>query len=179
MEEAAGFGEVHEVAAHLGVRVIGAAPQVAARRFDELDVGQAVEPRYFERAIDLFAGDGCDRPAHDRRVVGGDDALDARDDADAGDEAPADREVRAPAGERAEFEEGRILVEQQFDALADEELATLPVTKDGALAPACTGHFELGFDFADEREHALAVFAKLRAGRVDARLPSVHLPEAL
>ena len=54
-------------AAFSGVRVVGAAPQVAARRFDELDVGQAVEARLFERAVDLFAGDGGDRAARWRR----------------------------------------------------------------------------------------------------------------
>ena len=62
--------------------------------------------RPFSSAICGGPEDLLDRPrvagaALHRRVVGGDQALDALDHADAGDHAGADGEVRAPAGQRA------------------------------------------------------------------------------
>ena len=70
----------------------------------------------------------ADRAALHRRVVRDDHALDALDHADAADDAGADREVAAPAGERHQLEEVRALVEEQLDPLARGELAALLVT---------------------------------------------------
>ena len=65
-----------------------------------------------------------DRAAADRRVVGDDHALDALDHADAGDHAGADREVACPTRPaRRQLQERRVLVDQQLDPLAGEQLA--------------------------------------------------------
>src|SRR5262249_58949355 len=92
-----------------------------------------------ERTVDLFQGDGGDRAAEDGRIVPADDALDTGDHADAGHESASDTEVGTPAGERAQLEEGRIAIEQQLDALADQELASLPLAGPAPLPPAAPG----------------------------------------
>ena len=70
--------------------------------------------------------------ALDRRVVGDDHAFGAADLADAGDHARARRiaVVHAVGGERAQLEERRARVEQPVDALADGQLAALPMPGD-------------------------------------------------
>ncbi len=83
----------------------------------------------------FFTVHGLLAPPLHRRVVGGDQALDALDDADAGDQGGADREVGAPAGQRRELEERRALVDQQLDPLARQQLAAGVVAVD-VLLPA-------------------------------------------
>ena len=104
-----------------------------------------------------------------------DHALDARDDPDAGDEPAAHAEVGAPAGERAQLEEGRVAVEQELDALPDEELAALAVPGHAPLAAARAGQRELRLDLGEEGQHVLPVPAKALGAGVDARSNDVHV----
>ena len=92
-----------------------------------------------------------------RRVVGGDHALDALDHADAGDHAGADREVRAPAGQRRQLEERRALVDEQLDPLAGQQLAAVVVAVDVLLPAARHGLGVLGLEVGELLEHRLAV----------------------
>ena len=74
--------------------------------------------------------------------------------------------VAAPGGQRAELEERRVLVEQQLDALAGEQLAALVVAL-GVLRPAAGDRLGvLGVDLGELGEHRLAVGGEL-ADRVD------------
>ena len=175
VEEPPALREVRELAAHLRVRILRAAPEVAARGLDELDVGQPVQPRDLERAIDLLQRDGGDGAPEHRRIMAADDALDARDDPDTGDEPATHAEVGAPAGKRAQLEEGRVAVEQELDALPDEELAALAVTGHAPLAAARAGQRELGLDLDEEGQHVLSVPAKGLGAGVDARSNDVHV----
>src|SRR6185295_6842842 len=175
VEEPPALREVRELAAHLRLRVLRAAPEVAARGFDELDVRQPVQPRDLERAIDLLQRDGGDGASEHRRVMAADDALDARDDPDAGDEPAAHAEVGAPAGERAHLEEGRVPVEQELDAFPDEELAALAVPGHAPLAATRASQRELRLDLGEEGQHVLPVPAKALGAGVDARSDDVHV----
>ena len=173
-EEAPALGEVRELSAHLRVRVVRAPPEVAAGGLDELDIGEAVQPRDLERPVDLLEGDGGDGPAEDGRVVAADDALDAGHDPEPRREPAADGEVGAPAGERTQLEKGRVAVEQELDALADEELAALPMAGHALLAAAALGQGKLRLDFRQEGEHVLSIPVEALGARVDARPNDVH-----
>ena len=114
---------------------------------------------------DLCGAEGLlDRPrvagaALDRGVVGGDDALDALDHADAGDDARPDGEVGAPAGERAELEEGAAGVDEQLDALARQQLPAAVVALDVLLPAAGDRLGVLGVERLELVEHRRPVAA--------------------
>ncbi len=63
--------------------------------------------------------------ALDRRVVGDDQAFHTAHRADAGDHAGADLEGAAVGRQRAQLQERRVRVDQQFDALAGGQLAAV------------------------------------------------------
>ena len=174
MEEASALGEVGELAAHRRLGVLRLAAQIAPGGLHELDVGQPIPERDLQRPIDLLEGDGGDGAAEHGRVVSADDALHARHDTDAGDEPAADGELGAPTGEGAQLEKRRVTIEQELDALADEELAPLAMARHAALAATGAGEGELGLDLSHEREHILAVLAKALGARIDARPEDIH-----
>ena len=103
-------------------------------------------------------------------------------DADAGDHARADGEVRAPAGERRELEERAARVDEQLDPLARHQLAAGVVALDVLLAAAGHRLRVLGVEVGDLGEHRLAVghaglaglsFVDLRSCSVMACTPAV------
>jgi hypothetical protein len=59
-----------------------------------------------------------------------DHAFGSRHDANPGDDPGADLEVSAPRGERREFEERSVEVDQQLDTFSDGELASVSVALD-------------------------------------------------
>ena len=147
--------------------------QVGAAGLDEVDRRQAVLEGDVGSAERLAQRERVARPALHRRVAGADQALDTADDADAGDDAGADGVRRAVGGERAELEERRVLVEEQLDALAGEQLAALVVAL-GVLRPAAGDRLGvLGVDLGELGEHRLAVGGELAPtpcrGRIAAR----------
>ena len=106
--------------------------------------------------------DLLDRPrvrgaALHRRVVGGDHALDALDDADARDDRGTDGEVGPPAGQRAELEERRPLVDEQLDPLARHQLPARLVALDVLLPAAGHRLGVLGVELRELGEHGLSV----------------------
>ena len=114
------------------------------------------------------------RAAAHGRVVGDDQALDALDDADAGDDARADVEVGAPGGERRQLEERRVGVEQQLDALAGEQLAALVVPLDVLRAAAGERLGVLGVELGELGEHRLAVRRRVTGRRVGSSASSAE-----
>ena len=73
----------------------------------------------------------------------------------------ADGEVGAPAGERAQLEERRVAVEQEFDPFPHEQLAALAVPRDAALAAAGARQRKLRLQLGEQRAHRFAVARKL------------------
>ena len=81
--------------------------EVGAARLDELHVRQAVLAGDLEGAQALAHGRRRAGAAAHGGVVAGDDALDALDHTDAGEQAGADREVGAPRRQRRQLEQRR------------------------------------------------------------------------
>ncbi len=131
--------------------------QIGTPGLDEADAGQPVGEGDVVGPQGLLQRPGIAGSAAHGRVVGGDQALHAFHRSDAGDEGGADRVVAAPGGERGEFEEGRVGIEEQLDALAGEQLAALAVPFD-VLRPAARERLRvLGVEVGELREHGLAV----------------------
>ena len=141
VEQPAALGEVANLAAdrRLGVAVTRIAAQVGAGGFDELDIGHAVDARDLQAAHQLLGVKGVEGAGPHRRVVTQDHALDALDHADADDEARADVEAGSPGRHRADFEERRIAVQHQRNALAQWQLAALAQPGLGVGATALGG----------------------------------------
>src|SRR5262249_31349148 len=135
VEHPAALGEVGEAAAHRRVRVLAgpAAAQVAAGRLDELYVGLRVVPGDLQRAHRLADAAQGHAPAEVGGVVADDHALGALHHADAQHHAIADVVVGLVAGQRADFQERAVRVEQQRHAFPDKQLAAAPVPLDGPL----------------------------------------------
>ena len=87
--------------------------------------------------------------ALDRRVVGHDHAFHAVDRADPGDQAGADLEGAAVGRQRAQLQERRVRVDQQFDALAGGQLAAGVVALDVLGAATAKRFGEFGFDLLE------------------------------
>ena len=68
----------------------------------------------------------------------------------------ADGEVGAPAGQRAQLEERRALVDEQLDPLAGQQLAAAVVAGDGLLATAGHRLGVLGVEVGELLEHRFA-----------------------
>ena len=114
--------------------------QEGAAGIDQIDAGQVVLLGDFLRAQMLFHGQRIIGSALHRGVIGDDHALDARDAADACDDAGARRVVaiKAMGGELADFEKSRAGIEQGVDALARQKLAArlVPRRRDCRRRPA-------------------------------------------
>src|SRR5262249_27642191 len=102
------------------------------------------------------------------RVVAADHALGAVHHADAQHHAAADVVTGLVAGQRADLQERAVRVEEERDALPDEQLAAAPVALDRPLPAAERRLLEQAADLAEQAEHALAVRLERLAGRVDA-----------
>ena len=131
--------------------------QVRAARLDQRDRRQPVLLGDLAGAEDLLDRPRVAGPALHGRVVGGDHALDALDDADPGHDAGADREVAAPAGERRELEEGAAGVDEQLDPLAGQQLAARVVALDVLLPAAGDRLRVLGLEVGELVEHRRAI----------------------
>ena len=95
-------GEQREVAEDLprGNEEVGLRGEIGAARLDQVDQRKPVDPGDLERPQVLLQRVGVHRPAAHRGVVRDHHTLDAGHDADAGDDAGADVERRAPRRER-------------------------------------------------------------------------------
>jgi hypothetical protein len=113
--------------------------KIGAAAIDEVEAGQAMLPGDLLRAQMLAHGFGEEGAALHRRVVGDQHAGAALHDADAGDDAGARHlvAIEPPGGERREFEERRLRIEQEIDALAHHDLSALLVA--GAHRVAAAG----------------------------------------
>ena len=131
--------------------------QVRAAGLDQRDRRQAVLLGDLGRPEALLHRPRVARAALDRRVVGGDQALDALDHADAGDQRGADGEVRAPARQRRQLQERRPGVDEQLDPLARQELPARVVAVDVLLPAAADGLGVLGVEVGELLQHRLAV----------------------
>ena len=149
--------------------------QVGTAGLDEVDRRQPVLLRHLGGAEALLDRDGVGRATLHGRVVGDDHALDALDDADAGDDRAADGEVGAPAGERAELEERGVGVDEQLDALAGGQLAARVVPRDVLLpSPGERLRVLLG-EVSDALQHLGAVVGVGGRRRVDGGLHGMPL----
>jgi hypothetical protein len=73
-----------------------------------------------------------------------DHGFDAGDDADAGHHAGPDGQPGPPRGQRGQLEERAVRVDEQLDALADQQLAALAVPLLVTFPAAGDGQLELG-----------------------------------
>src|SRR3954449_929451 len=117
-----------------------------AAGLDEVDDRQPVLLGDLRAATTLLGAVRVGGAAAHGRVVGVDEALDALDDADACDQAGADRVAGPPCRERRQLEKRRVRVEQQLDPLSGEHLAALAVPLDVLLPAATAGDGELRLD---------------------------------
>ena len=136
---------------------LGLVGQVGAGRLGEVDDGHPVLGADLHGARDLAPAVGVDGAAPHGGLVGGDHALHAGDHADAADRAAAEAELRPPGAERGDFEEGRVAVEEQLDALAGHQLAAPRVALDVLLAAAGPRQRELLVQVGDLLEKALPI----------------------
>ncbi len=116
---------------------LGLQRQEAAGTVAEMHDGQAVLDGDVEGPYDLLDRQRIPGTPLHAGVVGVDDHLATRDDADAGDDAGA-RHVAVigmAGGESGEFEEGRPGVEQGLDPVADEHLSLSRQAVEVALRP--------------------------------------------
>ena len=101
-----------------GNEKLGLRGQVRAAGLDQVHHRQPVDPRDLQRPQVLAQRVGIHRAAAHRGVVGDDHALGSRHHADAGDDRGADVELGAPGGQRGQFHERRVAVDQELDAFA-------------------------------------------------------------
>ena len=86
----------------------------------------------------------------------------------------ADGVVAAPGGQRGQFQERGVGVQQQLDALAGQQLAAPPVPLDVLLAAARERLGVLGLQFGELGEHGLAVGLVVGAGGVESGPQNRH-----
>ena len=122
-----------------GDEEVGLAGQIGAGGLVEVDHRQPVLAGDLVEALALLPGGRVGRAAADRHVGAGDRALDTFDRPMPVGDAHTDRVLGAPRGERAEFEERRVGIDQRFDPLAHQHLAAFAVPVDVAL-PADRRH---------------------------------------
>ena len=148
-----------------GDEQVGLGGQVRAAGLDQVHHRQPVDPGDLQRAQRLAQRVGVHRAAADGRVVRDDHALDARDDADAGDQARTDGERGAPRGQGGQLEERAVPIEEQLDALTGQQPAAVTVPLSVPLAAAGHGALDLLLQLAEHGELGLAAGpVGLRAG---------------
>ena len=106
------------------------------------------------------------RPAFDGGVVGNDEHFAIADASDASDDARAWTlvVVEVSRGERGEFEEWRIGVEQAFNPLTDEEFALLFLSLAVFFAAALTDFDEALFELMRESTMMFSVLFEFGGG---------------
>ena len=132
--------------------------QVRSAGLHQRDQRQPVLQRDLVGAQHLLQRPRVGGAALDGRVVGDQHALDALDHADAGDHAGADVELGAVGGQRAQFQERRIRVDEQFDPLAGGQLAAGVVALDVFRSAAGQRLGEFGVEFGQLGRHRLGGF---------------------
>src|SRR5439155_11657160 len=138
----------------------------------KIDTREPVLERDLLRAEMLLHRERVVRAALHRRVVRDDDALAARNAADAGHDAGARRlvVVAPPRRERRQLEESRAAVEEAVDAVAHEELAARGVARAGLGRTAGGGAGACLAQRPHQPLHVRGVLAKVRIGWPDAAL---------
>jgi len=133
--------------------------QERAARIDQVQAGEMVLFGDGLGAQVLLDRDGVVGSALDGGVVGDDQALAARDRADARHDACRRGlvEIHLPGGQGGEFQEGRARVEQAADALAHVELALLGVASLGALTTAASHLGQAVAQFLGQRRVVLPI----------------------
>ena len=126
----------------------------------------------------LLDGDGIACAALGRGVVGAYHALDAAHHADAVDARASGRlvVVHVPAGERTQLQERRARVEQQFDALAGQQLAARDVALAGAFAATLARLLLPRLELVQQSAHSLRVPLELGATGIDGGGQDAHRP---
>ena len=159
---------------HLGLK-----KQIGAAGFDQPHHRQLVLHRHLLDAQMLLHAHRRRRAAFDGAVIGGHDAADTRDIADAGNATAALNAfgtiivVHAKAGERRQFEPWRPGIEHQRHALARQQLFAGAETV--AFGIGDVAHFLLQrAKFADQRQHLLTVGAEALGIRIDAAFDDRH-----
>ena len=115
----------------------------------------------------------------DAGVVGHEQHANARDDADAGDDATARHRlvgivaVEQPAGHRRELEKGHAGIEQARHALARQQLAAPGEERTGARARLSGACFEPA-PALDERERVVAALGAIAVIRIERQLQCRH-----
>ena len=141
--------------------------KIGAARLHQVDHGQPVLTGDLHRPEVLAQrGDGARAAAH-CGVVGDQHALGSLDDADAREHPRSDREVGAPGGQRRELEQWRVGIDQQLDALAGQQLATLAVAGDVLLAAPAVDERQLAVVLGEQGREVGAVGLVRLAALVD------------
>ena len=150
--------------------------QVRTPGLDEVDHGKPILKRDIVGAQSFPQRPGIAGTAADGGVVRHDHALHTVDDADAGHRTGADGELGAPGSERRELEEGRVRVDQQFDALTGQQFAALVVALDVLLPPPASALVCSSSSLGEFVAHRLGCRAVLRRRHVESRLQDAHAP---
>ena len=158
---------------------LGLEGQERPARVHEVQARQVVLRGDLLRAKVLLHRQGEVRAAFDGRVVRDDHALAALDDADARDHARARglSPRTCPCGERAQFEERRVGIDQPLDPLARGQLAALAVPGECPLAAALRDERGAPAQLRHELRHPLVPRGEgvvaLRLRREDAHVLSL------
>jgi len=150
--------------------------QKRAARVHQIHARQPVLQRDLLRAQVLLDRDGVVCAALYCGIVGDDHALASGDRADAGDDAGRRRfaVVHLPRGQRREFEERRVGVNQTINAVADEELALLGVAPPGLCVAALPHLRQACAQFGGQRAMVLGVPLERIRVRINLRFDDVH-----
>ena len=143
----------------------------------EVDAGQVVLQRDVLGAQVLLDRERIVGAAFDRGVVGDDHDVASVDHADAGDQAGGLGRVGridVMGGEAGELEKRGIGVEEEFQALADQELLAGFVEVAGGLGAAELGFFGEGAELLDYAAVVLGVLLELGAVDVDLGSELIH-----
>ncbi len=146
---------------------LGLGRQVSPSRLHQVDHRQPVlkgdvrGPGPFAEAV------GVHGPTPDGGVVGGDQALDPRDHADADHRGGAHRVLGSPGRQRGELQKGGVPVDQELDALASQQLAPLVMPLHIPLTAAGPSHGQLLGHGLDCRGQGFLVGPEAVGSRVD------------
>ena len=158
---------------------LGLEEQIGAAGFNQPHHRQLVLHGDLLNAQMLLHAHRCRGPAFDGAIIGGHDATDAGHIADAGYPTAALNAlaavivVHAEARQRRQLEPGRAGIEHESDPLARQQL--LAGAKSVALGIGDIAHLLLQrTEFADQRQHLLAIGAKALGIRIDAALDDRH-----
>ncbi|CAB4918045.1 unannotated protein [freshwater metagenome] len=162
-------GELGEVAEHPppGDEDVELRRQVCAAGLHEVDQREAVLAGDLSDPQHLPQGVRVRRPAPHRGVVREHGALDPLDGPDPGHHARADDELRSPRHERLQLQERRVLVQQQLDPLAGQELTPRVVALDVPVAPSAAHLVEDRLQCGQALPHRVEVVREYSAGGVD------------